>query len=83
MNVDNLGRVVVSILVVSAFLAYVFLITRIPIPPDMKDVVNTAGGILGGAFTLAVNYWLGSSAGSSAKDKTITSLSAPKAPTQP
>ena len=81
MNVDNIGRVTISILVVAAFLAYVFLITRLAIPPEMKDVVNTAGGILGSGFTLTINYWLGSSAGSSAKDKQIATMSAaPKAP---
>lgn len=74
MNVENFGRVSISLLVVAAFLAYVFLITKVPIPPDMKDVVNTAGGTLGGAFVLAVNYWLGSSSGSSSKDKQIASL---------
>lgn len=74
MNVENVGRVIVSVLAVAAFLGYVNLIIFHAIPPDMKDVVNTAGGLLGGAFTLVVNYWLGSSAGSSAKDKTITSL---------
>lgn len=83
MNVENIGRVTVSLLVVVAFLSYVFLITKIPIPPDMKDVVNTAGGILGGAFTLSVNYWLGSSSGSSSKDKQLAALTAPPAPKVP
>lgn len=74
MNTENIGRVLISVLSVVAFVAFVGLITFLPIPTDMKDVVNTAGGILGSSFVAVVNYWLGSSAGSSAKDKTITSL---------
>lgn len=74
MNTENIGRVAISVLVVVAFMAYVGAILKVPIPGDMRDVVNTAGGILGGAFVGVVNYWIGSSSGSSAKDKTITSL---------
>lgn len=75
MNTENIGRVAISVLVVMAFMAYVGAILKVPIPGDMRDVVNTAGGILGGAFVGVVNYWIGSSSGSSAKDKTITTLS--------
>lgn len=75
MNTENIGRVAISVLVVVAFMAYVGAILKVPIPGDMRDVVNTAGGILGGAFVGVVNYWIGSSSGSSAKDKTITTLS--------
>lgn len=71
---DNVGRIVVSILSIIAFVAFVVLIVFLPIPPEMKDVVNTAGGILGSAFIAVVNYWLGSSAGSAAKEKTIANL---------
>lgn len=74
MSTENVGRISVSVLVIIAFIAYVFAILRVPIPPDMKDVVNTAGGILGGAFVGVVNYWIGSSSGSAAKDKTIATL---------
>jgi hypothetical protein len=74
MNVENIGRVSISTMVVLAFLGYVYLITMKSIPPDMKDVVNTAGGMLGAAFMSVVGYWVGSSAGSSAKDKTITGM---------
>jgi uncharacterized membrane protein YdjX (TVP38/TMEM64 family) len=71
MNTENVGRISISILAIVAFMAYVFAILRLPIPPEMKDVVNTAGGILGGAFVGVVNYWIGSSSGSAAKDKVI------------
>jgi len=80
MNVENVGRVTISILVILAFMAYLIGIIFFPVPTDMKDVVNTAGGTLGGAFVLVVNYWLGSSAGSSSKDKQIASLTGGKAP---
>lgn len=75
MSAEYIGRVSVSILAIAAFVAYVGAIVFLPIPADMRDVVNTAGGILGGAFVGVVNYWIGSSSGSASKDKTITSLS--------
>ncbi|WP_428673735.1 hypothetical protein [Reyranella sp.] len=75
MNTENIGRVSVSILAIAAFVAYVGAILFVPIPAEMRDVVNTAGGILGGAFVGVINYWIGSSSGSASKDKTITSLS--------
>lgn len=71
---ENIGRIAVSILAILAFLLYVGAILKVAIPPDMKDVVNTAGGLLGGAFVSVVNYWIGSSSGSASKDKTITTL---------
>lgn len=71
MTTDNIGRVAVSVLVILAFLAYVCGILVVPIPADMRDVVNTAGGILGGAFVGVVNYWIGSSSGSAAKDRLL------------
>ena len=74
MNTENVGRVAVSILAIAAFIGYVAAILKVPIPPEMRDVVNTAGGILGGAFVGVVNYWIGSSSGSASKDKTITTL---------
>lgn len=77
MNLDSSSRLAVSVIVVVAFLAYVYLILTTPIPGDMRDVVNTAGGLLGAAFMTVVSYWVGSSAGSAAKDKTITDLSKP------
>lgn len=82
MTTDNIGRVAISILVIAAFLAYVAGILFVPIPADMRDVVNTAGGILGGSFVSVVGYWIGSSSGSAAKEKTIASMSA-REPTEP
>ncbi len=78
MNIENVGRVLISILAVGAFFAYVAGILFIPVPSDMRDVINAAGGILGGAFVGVVNYWIGSSSGSASKDRTITSLTQPK-----
>lgn len=74
MTADTIGRLAISVLAIAAFLAYVAGILFVPIPAEMRDVVNTAGGILGGAFVGVVNYWIGSSSGSASKDKTITSL---------
>ena len=83
MNTDNVGRFALSLLVIVAFCGYITGVMLISIPTEMRDVVNTAGGFLAGAFTLVVSYWVGSSAGSSAKDKTIAaSLPPQKEPTQ-
>lgn len=75
MNVENAGRVLISILAIAIYAAYVCALIFVPIPTEMKDVINTAGGTLSGAFGLAIGYWIGSSASSSSKDKTITTLS--------
>ena len=82
MTTENFGRVAISVLVIAAFLAYVAGILLVPVPADMRDVINAAGGILGGSFVSVVGYWIGSSSGSAAKEKTIASMSA-REPTEP
>ncbi|HLZ24582.1 MAG TPA: hypothetical protein VKQ30_20900 [Ktedonobacterales bacterium] len=70
------GAVVVSVLVVLAFLAALVLLVRYGV-----DANNLSGqaeliltGTLGAAFAQVVNYWLGSSSGSSDKTAALTSL---------
>lgn len=75
MTASDFGRIVISVIIVVAFIGYVAALFVFTIPVDMKDVVNTAGGILGGAFVSVGSYWIGSSAGSTAKDRTISTLS--------
>lgn len=83
MTSENVGKLTISAVIVWAFLAYVVMLFFVPVPTEMKDVVNTAGGLLGGAFVSVANYWVGSSAGSVAKNKTISDQLPAPAPAQP
>ena len=68
------GAPVVSVLVVGMFGAIlVFLATR-AVPADAKDLMNVMIGTLGASFGAVVQYWVGSSAGSQAKDATIHAM---------
>ncbi len=71
---DTVGKLIISFLAVAAFLSYVVMLFVLSVSPDMRDVVNTAGGILGGAFVSVINYWVGSSSSSAAKDATIKGM---------
>lgn len=72
------GAPVVSVLVVVLFAAVVVLMLTKPVTfTDVQGtILNILVGILGGAFTQVVNYWLGSSAGSAAKDTTLKQIAA-------
>jgi hypothetical protein len=77
MNVENFGRVAISLIAIFMYGAYVAALILIPIPTDVRDVVNSAGGVLAGGFGLAIGYWIGSSSGSASKDATIKSMTKP------
>ncbi len=66
----------VSVLVVVLFGGALFLMLYRPIVLDEKQsqLVNIMVGFLGGAFTTAVQYWLGSSASARKKDETISAI---------
>lgn len=65
----------VSISIVVMFLSMLLVMAFHTSPSDNKDMLNTLLGILGGAFTLVLNYWFGTNASSSKKDYTIAQLS--------
>jgi len=73
----GLGAVVVSALVVVFFGAtLVFMITR---PVDYgrsTDLLDILLGTLAAGFMTVVNYWMGSSAGSKAKDDLLAAIHA-------
>ena len=71
------GAPVVSVAVTLGFIAIVGVMTVHAIPDSA--VVNVLVGTLATAFGAVVNYWLGSSAGSRAKDDHLADLA--RAPT--
>jgi hypothetical protein len=72
-RLQHLGAVVVSIVVVFGFIVVCALILLMP---HLNDTISTV--LLTthtGGFGAVLNYWLGSSFGSKAKDGQISSLS--------
>lgn len=77
MNTENIGRLAITVLCLLMFGAFAgFLL--------VKGTSDTTLQLLAGALIAwvgqGVGYFLGSSSGSSNKDKTIASLSSNKAP---
>lgn len=66
------GPVVVSTMVVLAFVAMTALVTFVPIPGASQAVAYVLMGALATAFTQVLNFWLGTSVGSKEKDSTIS-----------
>lgn len=72
-RIGPIAQVVVSLLVVSAFLgaiAALYELARqaVELPPGVKEVLLVLIGVLAGAFKDVVGYWIGSSLGSARKD---------------
>lgn len=75
------GAPVVAVIVVLGFLAALFLFMGRPVTLDnaQSTLLNILIGTLGAAFTQVVNYYLGSSAGSAAKDQRLAQIETPTA----
>jgi VIT1/CCC1 family predicted Fe2+/Mn2+ transporter len=74
-DLNNWGRVVVSVIVVVGFLAVTLLyMTQKLNGNTVPEILSILLGALATNFTAVVGYWIGSSAGSSAKDAAINSL---------
>lgn len=73
MNVNNLGRVLVSLIVVVGFMVatYMFL-TEKAAGGTPSETLTLLVGALASNFTSVVSYWIGSSSGSTAKDEQIS-----------
>lgn len=80
MNLNDWGRVSVSLIVTIGFMGILILVittkTQGNAPPEVMLVML---GALGAAFGQVVSYWVGSSSGSTAKDQTINTIAAQKA----
>jgi 3-phosphoglycerate kinase len=73
MNVNNIGRVLVSLVVVVGFMVatYMFL-TEKAAGGTPSETLTLLVGALASNFTSVVSYWIGSSSGSTAKDEQIS-----------
>jgi hypothetical protein len=68
------GAPVVSVLAVAVFAGFVFLLFAQEVPQSMKDALMLMAGSAASGFGMVLSYWLGSSAGSAAKDATLGKL---------
>jgi len=75
MDMNAWGRVTVSTIVVSGFIAVLVLVittkTQGNAPPEVMLVML---GALGAGFQQVISYWVGSSSGSTTKDDSIQNL---------
>jgi len=62
-----------GLIVVGFFTLLVLLVLRV-VPAENKDLLNIVVGALIGSFAAVVGYFYGSSAGSAAKEKTISDI---------
>lgn len=63
-----------SVLVTVGFFAMLYLVLNKEVPDGSRDLTNILLGQLGGAFAAVCAYWVGSSAGSAAKDHIIRQI---------
>jgi Kef-type K+ transport system membrane component KefB len=75
LELNNWGRVLVSVIVVAGFLAVTLLyMTQKLNGAAVPEILSILLGALATNFTAVVGYWIGSSASSSAKDTTISNM---------
>lgn len=72
LNLNNWGRVLISVIVVGGFLAVLVLVlTRKLEGNTTPDVLLVMLGALAAGFQQVVSYWVGSSSGSAMKDQAL------------
>lgn len=65
---------VIGLLIISGLFATTVLLFFIQMPDNAKEVILMLIGVLSKSFGDVVGYYFGSTAGSSAKDKTIAAM---------
>ena len=74
-GMNDWGRVLVSIIVVAGFIGVLILVLTTKLQGTAtSEVLLVMLGALAAAFGQVVSYWVGSSASSSAKDQTISTM---------
>lgn len=74
-GMNDWGRVLVSIIVVAGFIGILVLVLTTKLNGTAtSEVLLVMLGALAAAFGQVVSYWVGSSASSSAKDATISTM---------
>jgi hypothetical protein len=75
LGLNDWGRVLVSVIVVAGFLTVVVLVLTTKVQGNAtSEVLLVLLGALSAAFGQVTSYWVGSSASSSAKDATISTM---------
>jgi hypothetical protein len=74
MNQGMWGACIISALVLLQFSAVCFLVLWREVPSGSREAALVLLGSLANSGTMVVAYWVGSSAGSSRKDATISKL---------
>jgi hypothetical protein len=72
MKGNNLFKYILGGLIVIGFFTLLYLLVKSSVPEPNKDLLNLVVGALIGSFASVVGYFFGSSAGSAAKDDTIS-----------
>ena len=77
MNLNDWGRVAVSVIVTIGFMGVLILVittkTQGNSPPEVMLIML---GALGAGFQQVVSYWVGSSSGSAQKDTALQNIAA-------
>lgn len=75
MNTNNIGRILVSAVVVIGFVAVTVLFVTTKYNGGAPgETLSILLGALATNFTAVVGYWIGSSSGSTAKDEKLSEL---------
>lgn len=75
MNLNDWGKSVVSLIVVSGFIGILVLIITTKLQGNTpSEVMLVMLGALAQAFGQVVSYWVGSSAGSAMKDQALSKM---------
>jgi len=73
-SMKDLFQYVLGGLIVLGFFALLVMLVVHIVPEQNKDLLNITVGALIGSFAAVVGYFYGSSAGSAAKEKTISDI---------
>jgi len=77
MSMNDWGRVLVSVIVVAGFIGILVLVLTTKLQGTAtSEVLLVMLGALAAAFGQVVSFWVGSSAGSAAKDQTLQNMAA-------
>lgn len=69
--IDNVGKITISLATILMFVVFVVYIAIYGVPAPIHDIFQQLTTALIGWVGLVIGYWVGSSVGSAAKDRTI------------
>ena len=83
MTTDSIGKVLISIVTLIVFIAFAVYIFAWGVKSETHDIILQMEGALISWVTAIISYWVGSSSGSTQKDKTISDQLPPAPPPKP